>query len=170
MKYRPGGLVRANLERAPAGSSPRSRPCRWQRASTPRTRRSMASASDRRWCPLLSSSDRRIQSTRTFRPPTASPQTLRNPDRRSRKAISAIPGSQGSPHRCGTRPGTRRGIWGSACRRGGGPPCESSQSPVKWIAQKGIITNCFVRNRGSQNLHFTLSLPSNPSWNRSSMP
>src|SRR5680860_613210 len=51
-------------------------------------------------------------------------------------ASAATPDSRGSPHRYGTRPGTRPRTPGSARRREGVPPPQ--HSPVKWIPPRTL--------------------------------
>ena len=48
--------------------------------------------------------------------------------RRSGGRRVATPGSPGSPHRSGTRPGTRRRTSDSACQREGNPPRQSTRN------------------------------------------
>ena len=87
--------------------------------------------------PLSPRSGCRTWNTCTDHRPAASPYRDRNPSRRSQRAIAATRGSLGSPHRSGTRPGTRPRTSDSACQHEGDPPPQFT--PVKWIPQSGII-------------------------------
>src|SRR5680860_414698 len=84
-------------------------------------------------------------------------------------ASAATPDSRGSPHRYGTRPGTRPRTPGSARRREGVPPPQ--HSPVKWIPPSQLMgarvdrlivvemaTSCCVRATITDAFSYDLNL------------
>ena len=86
--------------------------------------------------------------------PSPSRQRGRSPGRRSRRASAATPGSRGSPHRCGTRPGTRPRTADSACRHEDAPLPQST--PVKWIPLSPLMPSSGLCRGSPRALAFRL--------------
>ena len=80
---------------------------------------------------------RRRRRTCIRRSPVRQPPTPLHLRIRTRAASAATPGSPGSRHRCGTRPGTRLSSAGSAARLG--PQPRSQLTPAKWRARSSVM-------------------------------